>query len=119
MYLVAGGSGYLGHYVIKNILELTDENIVATYSSNIPDIKNERLMWQKLEIQNRNEIDELCKLLDENIKIIYLCAYHHPDKVKENPSYAWDINITSLAYFINKLRGFKCFYYSSTEFHST
>ena len=115
MYLVAGGSGFLGHYIIKNILELTDESILATYSSNLPDIKNDRLKWYKLDIQSRKNIDELSNMCNENTKIVYLCAYHHPDKVKENPELAWDINITSLSYFINKFSNAKCFYYSSTD----
>lgn len=115
MYLIAGGSGFLGHYIIKNILELTNENIIATYSSNVPKLENSRLKWFQLDIQDRKNADELSGLCDENTKIIYLCAYHNPDKVKENPELAWDINVTSLAYFINKIPNPKCFYYSSTD----
>lgn len=33
MYLISGGSGFLGRYMIKNILKLTDEKVVATFSS--------------------------------------------------------------------------------------
>ena len=115
MYLVMGGSGFLGRYVIKNILELTNENIIATYSSNLPVLKNDRVNWVKVDVQNRTDIDNLAKMLDEGTKVVYLCAYHHPDKVEENPHLAWDINITSLSYVINSLDKAGCFYYSSTD----
>lgn len=115
MYLIIGGSGFLGRYIIKNILEITKENIIATFSSNKPTFENSRIKWQKVDVQNRNDIDEISKVIDDNTKIIYLSAYHHPDKVEENPELAWDINITALAYAINKFKKAKCFYYTSTD----
>ena len=115
MYLVMGGSGFLGRYIVKNILELTQDTIVATYSSTKPVFQNERLKWVRADVQNRADIDNINSIIEEGAKVIYLCAYHHPDKVEENPRLAWDINITSLAYVVNALTKAACFYYSSTD----
>lgn len=115
MYLVMGGSGFLGRYIIKNILELTQDTIVATYSSTKPVFQNERLKWVRADVQSREDIDNINSIIDAGTKIIYLCAYHHPDKVEENPQLAWNINITSLAYAVNAFTKAGCFYYSSTD----
>jgi dTDP-4-dehydrorhamnose reductase len=53
--------------------------------------------------------------IEEDVKIIYLSAYHHPDKVEENPQLAWDINITALAKVVNIFSKIKNFYYVSTD----
>lgn len=115
MYLIIGGSGFLGRYIIKSILELTTENVLATYSTKLPTYKNDRLKWINVDIQNCKHIEKLSKTVNESTKVIYLCSYHHPDKVQLNPGLAWDINITSLAFAINKLSKAGCFYYSSTD----
>ena len=115
MYLVIGGSGFLGRYIIKNILEMTGDDIVATYSSTNPTRDNARVHWSKLDVCDRNQIIELKKHIKLPVKIIYCAAYHHPDKVEENPLLAWDSNIVALANFINIFDDAQCFYYSSTD----
>lgn len=115
MYLVIGGSGFLGRYIVKNILECTNENVLATYTSIEPISKNDRIKWIKLDVCNVEALRQLNKQIDLQTKIIYLAAYHHPDKVEENPSLAWDINIVALANAVNILDKASCFYYSSTD----
>ncbi len=116
MYLIVGASGFLGRYCIRNVLEKTDEKIIATYSNSLPlCIANPRVDWRPLNITDFSNVNELGKLIDCNTKIIYLAAYHHPDKVEENPEYAWNINITALANAVNAFHNAKCLYYSSTD----
>ena len=115
MYLVIGGSGFLGSYIIKNILEQTQDDVVATYTSNEPAKKNDRVQWIKLDVCDVEALELLNKQIDPQTKIIYLAAYHHPDKVEENPSLAWNINIVALANAVNILNKASCFYYSSTD----
>ncbi len=115
MYLVVGGSGFLGSYIIKNILEQTQDNVIATYTSNEPVKKNDRLQWIKLDVCDVEALKQLNKQIVPQTKIIYLAAYHHPDKVEENPQLAWNINIVALANAINILDKASCFYYSSTD----
>ncbi len=116
MYLIIGGSGFLGRYVIKNILQITNEKIAATFSSNLPKYTDERLTWERFDVCNIKAIQELkSKYANESIKIVYLAAYHHPDKVAENPQLAWENNVIALANFVNIFDNVQCFYYSSTD----
>ena len=116
MYLIIGASGYLGRYCIKNVLENTSENVIATYSEpEKPVYENPRLDWKKLDVTSVEALKEIAKCVDEETKIIYLAAFHHPDKVEEMPELAWNINIVALANAINLFRKAKCFYYSSTD----
>ena len=115
MYLIIGASGFLGRYCIKNILEKTSDTVVATYSSAVPEFSHPRVQWVQADVRNAQEIDRLNAVLVPDTKVIYLAAYHHPDKVEENPTLAWDINITALSYAVNHLPGISCFYYASTD----
>ena len=115
MYLVIGGSGFLGHYIIKNILDLTQEEVIATYSVNAPVPANKRVKWVQLDVCDVEALKHLNDTIPEATKVVYLAAYHHPDKVEENPSLAWNINIVALANAVNILDKASCFYYSSTD----
>lgn len=117
MYLVVGANGFLGSYMLKNILEKTNDFIVAV-ARNIEKVtENSRIKWISCDIANAVQVDELCKEMEKyvNIKIIFLAAYHNPDMVEKNPQLAWNINVTSLSYFINKLQNVKCLFYPSTD----
>jgi len=119
MFVIIGASGYLGSYLIKNIINNTNENIIATNNTASENIDSARIKWVKLDISNAENIKSFNKHhLQENeiYKFIYLAAYHHPDKVEANPSLAWDINVASLDYFLNAIKS-KIFslYYSSTD----
>ena len=116
MYIIVGGSKFLGHYFIKNIIEKTDDNIVATYSHSEPLYKNERLTWIKCDNRNDDDIEYLNKnYLDKNSKIVYLAACSSPDFCENSPKEAWDVNITGLSNFINKIKNPKCLYFASTD----
>lgn len=116
MYLIIGGSGFLGRYLIKNILLNTQDEVIATYNSNLPKFENERLEWFNYNVQD--DPSQLVKKIEnykKRLKVIYLAAYHHPDKVEKNFREAWKINIISLAKIINELPEIKCFFYASTD----
>ncbi len=119
MYLVIGANGFLGSYFVKEILENTNEQILAT-ARNISQapVWERRVSWQELNVTDREAVQSLfCQLKDgiEDVKVIYLAAYHHPDQVEENPEIAWDINITALSYFLNTIGRVKAFFYPSTD----
>jgi len=118
MYLIIGGTGYLGSYCIKNILEYTDNSIVATYNNTKPHLENKRIHWIKLDISDFKQIDNFCeKFSKEKFKVIYLSAYHRPDKAEENPQIAWHINVACLDYFLNSFKNnIDILYYSSTSY---
>lgn len=116
MYIIIGASGYLGRYCIKNVLENTNEKIIATYSEKeSPVYENDRLEWQYLDVCDVTALQKLAENVDGNTKIIYLAAFHHPDKVAEFPELAWKINIIALANAVNLFGKANCLYYSSTD----
>lgn len=117
MYLVVGANGFLGSYMLKNILELTSENIIAVARDIKNVIKDTRIEWVSCNIANWNEVDQFLNIVNNyrNINVIFLAAYHNPDLVEKNPRIAWNINVTSLSYFINKLENVRCFFYPSSD----
>lgn len=117
MYLIIGGNGYLGNYIIQSILALTNDDIVST-ARNISNVANtSRIKWIKCDITDDNEFDNVIDFIKNinNIKVIFLAAYHHPDKVAENPQFAWNINVTTLSKCINKLFFVDKLFYASTD----
>ena len=115
MYLIIGASGFLGRYCLKNVLENTNEKIIATYSQKCPEFTNPRVEWVSLDVCDTVALKDLAARVDNTTKIIYLAAFHHPDKVEEFPELAWNINIVALANAVNLFHKAKCFYYSSTD----
>jgi dTDP-4-dehydrorhamnose reductase len=119
MYVVVGANGYLGSYIVKNILTKTNEQVIATARTLNHVLENNRVEWQICDVQNDNDVNRLVMKIgnvDEDVKLVYLAAFHHPDKVEQNQFLAWEINVVSLARFINRMAGVvKCAYYASTD----
>ena len=127
MYAVIGADGYMGAYALKNILAQTDDTIIAT-ARNVDTKENSaRVTWEKLDVTDYKFNDgTLTRLTDtinrlresrinSNLKIIYLAASHNPDFVEKYPREAWDVNVTALAYFLNRVGNVKAFFYASTD----
>lgn len=117
MYLIIGGNGFLGSYVLKNILEKTNDLVIATARDISNCELNERVRWIECEITSDNDIDHLVEIISlyKDIKVVYLAAYHKPDLVQKNPKIAWNINVTALSKILNKLENVKCLFYASTD----
>lgn len=116
MYLIIGGNGFLGTYIIESILRLTQHRILAT-SRNTEQLKDtDRLTWKQCDITDEKTFDQLvASCADEELNVVFLAAYHHPDKVAERPNLAWDINVTTLSRCINKLSFARRLFYASTD----
>ena len=65
MYLVIGANGFLGSYIIKNILENTKENILATTRKLEFCDEKDRVEWLKCEITDDNDIINLVRKIDD------------------------------------------------------
>jgi dTDP-4-dehydrorhamnose reductase len=117
MYLIVGANGFLGSYIMKTILEETQDKILAADQNIDGRINDNRVEWVSCNISRDDDLDKLNQKLAtyEPVDIIYLAAYHHPDLVKKNPKLAWNINITALSKFLNVIENVRCFFYSSTE----
>ena len=117
MYVIVGANGFLGSYMQKAIREMTDETVLAL-DVNFAGVKNDdRTTWMQCNITNAEDVEKVQNVLGQNKdnKIIYPAAYHHPDLVEKNPRLAWDINITALSNFINRMEHVKCLFYPSTD----
>lgn len=118
MYLIVGANGFVGSYIIKNILEKTKDSIIAVDKTIDIVSGDERILWTKCDITSHSDIVDLNRLIadrGEAVKVIYLAAYHAPDKVLAYPKLAWNINVTALSDFLNTLENVRCLFYSSTE----
>lgn len=115
MYLIVGANGFLGSYLIKNVLDMTDENVLAA-DLNCPAETRARVEWTKCDIANDDDVAALReKTGGKKLKILFLAAYHHPDAVAKNPRIAWKINIVALAKFLDVFCDAETLYYPSTE----
>ena len=115
MYLIVGANGFLGHYLIKNILTTTSDSILAT-DLNIPQKTQERVEWQKCDITKFEDLESIYnKTKDKKLKVLFLAAYHHPDLVAKNPKIAWEVNVVALARFLGLFDNIETLYYPSTE----
>jgi len=117
MYLIIGANGFVGSYAIKNILEKTDDKIIAADMCLEDVSESSRVHWIKCDITKHEDIVALNEIMKKecDVKIIYLAAMHHPDKVREFPRVAWNINITCLSDFLNTMENVKCLFFASTE----
>ena len=116
MYAIIGANGYLGSYMKKAILDLSKEDIICVDLS-VSNKVEDRVSYLSCDISNTDDVDNIIEKLKkyDNLKIIYLAAYHNPDLVEKNRQLAWNINVTSLSYFINKADFASEIYYPSTD----
>lgn len=119
MYCIIGANGFLGSYILKSILNKTQERVVACCRdiSLVGDtLKDERITWKNLDICDFDAVNSFCnEYKDEDKKIVYLAAYHNPDLVEKNPRIAWNTNITALSFFLNAMENVSAFYYPSSD----
>ncbi len=119
MYLIVGANGFLGSYLLKSVLEKTNQKIIAV-SRDIkkPFLTDSRVEWISADIEDLNQVEKLCNRVNteqQPLKVLFLAAFHHPDKVAKDPKKAWGINITSLALFLGKANNIECLFYPSTD----
>jgi len=119
MYCIIGANGFLGSYILKSILNKTQERVVACCRdiSLVGDaLKDERITWKNLDICDFDAVNSFCnEYKSEDKKIVYLAAYHNPDLVEKNPRIAWNTNITALSFFLNTMENVSAFYYPSSD----
>ncbi|MEI6577931.1 MAG: sugar nucleotide-binding protein [Eubacteriales bacterium] len=117
MYIIFGANGFLGSYIVKSIVENTDEKVIAVARNLDGMICSDRVSLVKCEITDSKDVDALAETLKkgETCKIIYLVTYNNIDLVAKYPKLAWDINIISLASFLNKVENLNCLFFSSTD----
>jgi dTDP-4-dehydrorhamnose reductase len=116
MYVIIGANGFVGTYLIAAVKK-SGEKIIAV-CRNVPNIIDKNIEWIKCDISNKSDVDDLAvrlKKINEEIKVVFLAAFHNPDEVNKNPRFAWNINVTSLSYTVNALENVSRFFYVSTD----
>lgn len=116
MYLVVGANGFLGSYLIKNILDMTDECVLAA-DLNCPAESRARVEWTKCDITSDADIAALREKTrnDDDLKVIYLPVFFNVNKNPANDKTAWKVNIVGYARFIDALENIKVFYSLSSD----
>lgn len=117
MYAVIGANGFLGSYLIQSILNNTSDNIIAAARNTDGLQAGERVFPIKCDITSANDVETLAGIIrqGEPCKLIYTAAYHNLDLIAQYPKISWNINITSLASFLNKIDNLCCFFFASTD----
>ena len=116
MYVVVGASGFLGSYLIRAILEKTDDHVLAVARSVHDGERNTRLSWMSCDVTRHGDILALQDRAGrEKVKVLYLAAMHHPDEIRSFPLQAWNTDITALADFLGVFGSVEALYYASTE----
>ena len=117
MYLIVGAKGFLGSYLIKNILSMTKEDVVAADVNYVETEQNPRLSWQNYDITKEKDVEKLREYLKEknDIKVIYLPVYFNVNKNPEVDKQAWNVNILSFARFLDIFDKVSTFYGISTD----
>ena len=117
MYIIVGANGFLGSYVLKNLVGNTDERIIATYHCNEEKLFADKAEWYRLDVTNPADINRLAELAGDmsECRIFYFSACHNLDLVKREPDFARSVNITALKSFLEAFSGAKAFYFSSTD----
>ena len=123
MYLIVGAGGFLGGYLVKNILQLTDDKVIATYHSSKGLEGSKRVRWVHLDVTDSLSVESLskiikdCKERGDKIKCIYTAGYIKPDDCLKNPEVAVKNNILALVNFLMKFGSlFDSFVFTSTDF---
>lgn len=119
MFLIIGADGFLGSYVKKNILNMTNEDILCTSILDIDDIKNSRVRWLKIDVANIEDIKKLNEITknEKDLKVIYLATYFNTknDLDIQTTKLAFNINVIGLSNFLYYMENISKLYFTSSD----
>lgn len=116
MYIVVGGSGFLGSYIIKKLLSAKTEKIIAVSRRGLCAFDDPCVETLALDVCDFDGVKRLAQRVDvAKTKIFYLAASHNVDFVESNPDEAAKTNIAALKNFLECFSGFERFLFSSSD----
>lgn len=117
MYLIVGAKGFLGSYLIKNILSMTNDEVVSADMNYVETEKNPRVTWKSCDITKEQDVLSLKEFVKDkqNIKVIYLPIFFNVNKNPENDKIAWNVNVLSFARFLDIFDNVSAFYGISSD----
>ena len=89
--LVTGGTGLLGHWIVKMLSE-RGFNVIATYHRKNPRLNRMNVMWTKLDLEKPEEILEVVRRTKPEA-IIHTAAYTDVDGCEANKEKAYKVNV--------------------------
>jgi len=117
MVLIVGASGFLGSYLIRELLSRGEEYIIAASRSGIAYIQDKRIYPLAFDVTQPGQIDALARRLGsfDAVTVYYLAAMHQPDAVEKDPPLAQRVNVDSLACFLSGIENIARLYYTSSD----
>ncbi len=118
MYIIIGAGGFLGSYLIKTVLEKTDDNILAvSKTEKVYGAGNTRVNIFAGDLSFISYLNELAEEINkcENAKIIYTAACHNIDLVAEQPKNAYRMNVEIPEILLNQINGFSKLLFTSSD----
>ena len=113
------GCGFLGQYLLKEVLQNTDEQVICTFHAALPALcfeTGERMRFQKCDVTNEADLQALNALCGgERLKVFYCTAYHNIDAVYAHPQQAHEVNVEGLARFLEMVENLEELYFISTD----
>ena len=117
--IIIVGCGFLGQYVLKEIISNTNQKIVCTYHSDKPALKFEtpdNVIFKKCDVTYEKDLAQLNALCPgEEKTIFYFAASQNLDFVFKNSVEARSVNIEGLNNFFKTVKGIKSFFFASTD----
>ena len=123
MYVIIGGTGFLGSNIVRSLRERTREAILVVARNpadcSLPDVPGGVIPdFVRCDVSKRDNLDELIariNLIEEPCRIIYLAASLHPEEVERDQWASWNINVISLEYLLSGIKHPEMFLFTSTD----
>jgi len=117
MTLVIGASGFLGSYLLRELLRRSEGDIIAASRSGTAFVKDDKVHPLAFDVTDRVQIKSLARRVSvvEDLTVYYLAAMHHPDAVEKDPALAHQINVEALARFLSGIENIARLYYTSSD----
>jgi len=113
--LVTGGSGLLGHKLVKELL-LRDYEVCAIHNRHEIGITHRNLKKIRLDLVNNVALEDLILKVKPEV-IVHVAAYTDVDGCEVNKSYAWRVNVEATRSIVRAARVVKSFLiYVSTDY---
>lgn len=117
MYVIVGAGGFLGSYLIKTVLEKTDEKIFAlSRTADVYAISDPRVTVMTGDLRDEGYLSAVAdKLKNDNLKVIYTAACHNIDYVAAHPDEAYHMNVTVPCKFLEKIGKAESLLFTSSD----